>query len=144
MFFLAVVMSLMAALISTFSVTADDDSHEGHHKHSKHDPGCASYCKRAVLYEDFDGDGVWMPWDADLDGKVEKCAREFNPAIEQTCTKMNDVPGYCPEIDSSNPAGGTNYDRCALPQDGTGYWCRLMHGKDTHHLNNASGDDDDD
>ncbi|MFQ5813767.1 MAG: LysM peptidoglycan-binding domain-containing protein, partial [Anaerolineae bacterium] len=41
--------------------------------HGGHDPGCALYCAMSKLHQDFDDDGVWEPWDADEDGKVELC-----------------------------------------------------------------------
>jgi hypothetical protein len=47
--------------------------------------------------------------------------------MEATCHKWS-APD-CPEVDED---GDGEYDRCALPEDGLGFWCRLMHGEDTH------------
>jgi len=92
-----------------------------------HDAGCASYCARALVYEDLDGDGEWNPWDVDEDGKVELCTREFGP--EGTCLTWEPGPMACPEMDGN---GDGVLDRCALPEDGEGFWCKVMYGKDTH------------
>jgi hypothetical protein len=111
---LAMVLSLLVVLSSTVGVMADKPPgvpHEG---------GCVAYCARAVLYEDFDGDGEWVPWDYDENGEAERCLREFFPGVEQMCHHMG-AP-ICPEVG----------DRCARPDDGLGFWCRLMHGKDSH------------
>ena len=97
--------------------------HEAH----GHDAGCAAYCARAIIYEDFDGDGEWVPLDDDGDGKVELCTREFG--AQGTCLTWEGPDFLCPEIDVD---GDGVADRCALPEDGLGFWCKLMYGPDTH------------
>jgi len=98
--------------------------HEAH----GHDAACAAYCARAIIHEDFDGDGVWEPWDADEDGKVELCTRELG-LDGSTCLTWEAGPDSCPEVDGD---GDGVYDRCALPEDGLGFACTLMYGPDTH------------
>ena len=88
-----------------------------------HDGGCAAYCARAVIHIQDDG-GAWLPLDDDKDGKVETCLRELVGG--QQCIKN---AGACPEADGD---GDGVMDRCVLPKDDMGFWCRLMHGSDTH------------
>ena len=102
-----------------------------------HPGGCAAYCAKSIVHV-YVGDGEplpmndpgfdendWVPADLDDDGKVETCLKETS------CIRL----GGCPESDGDGD--GIN-DRCALPQDawpgvgGVYYWCRLMHGKNTH------------
>jgi hypothetical protein len=120
---LAVVLSLLVVLSSTVGVVADKGS-------LPHDGGCVSYCARAVVHVLQGGDwwdeDNWIPLDADGDGKLETCLREV-PSGTQMCHKMG--PPGCPEIDED---GDGVYERCVLPKDGVGFWCRLMNGKDTH------------
>ena len=91
-----------------------------------HDAACASVCARALVYVP-DETGVWVPVDADGDGKIEICTREFGP--EGTCLTWEPGSMGCPEVDGD---GDGVYDRCALPEDGLGFWCKLMYGPDTH------------
>ena len=95
------------------------------------------------MYEDFDGDGIWEPWDLDEDGKVEICTLEGLPGVGEytQCHKL--PPGMCPEF-ASTPGGPL--DRCQLLSDfATGpaqkdedltmrFACVLQNGADTHSL----------
>jgi hypothetical protein len=111
---------------------------------------CTSYCARAIIHvfvgpgpnvsedhPDFDEDS-WVPFDIDGDGKDEICLREDHLAggfyDVPMCMKvvLPNGEGACPEIlnDPAYPDG-----RCPMPGDVgpyEGFWCRLMHGKDTH------------
>lgn len=115
---------------------------EGNNGALPHDGACVAYCARAIIHEfacphlDEDGKPLhsevpmgdpdfheddWQPVDVDGDGKIETCLREY------MCHKWS--PGDCPEFDGD---GDGVYDRCVQPGDGWGFWCRLMHGKNTH------------
>lgn len=128
---LAIVLSLMVMLLATSVVAAGNGRQNGD---LPHDGGCASYCARAVIYiEDENG---WVPFDYNENGVVETCLREVDSAgvtdpteDDVMCHKM--AGGMCPEVasDSGQPEA---FDRCAAPSDNMGFWCRLMHGKDTH------------
>jgi len=99
-----------------------------------HDGGCVAYCARAIVYMYVGEPGKevavddpnfqeadWAPLDVDGDGSPESCHKE------NMCLKL--PPGDCPEVDGD---GDGIPDRCVLAGDGLGFWCRLMHGKDTH------------
>jgi hypothetical protein len=126
MVLLAMVFSLLIVLSTTVGVMADKPTGL---PHEPHDAGCAAYCARAIVHELVEGDeidGIWAPVDDDGDGKVEKCLREL---VNGTTMCIKSERGVCPEWldDPDYPHG-----RCVLKGDGWGFWCRLMHGEDTH------------
>ncbi len=124
MFLLALLLSLLVVFASTAGVMAD----KGGKPHDAHDAGCAAYCARAVIHIK-DASGNWVPWDDDGDGKVEKCLRELTPDEHIMCIKA--ARGICPEIDADEDGW---HERCVLPKDEMGFWCKLIHGPDTHGL----------
>ena len=114
-----------------------------------HDAGCLSYCARSIMYEDFDGDGVWKEWDVDKDGKVEICLLEGMEGVGEymQCHKLGE--GMCPEF-ANTPGGpldrcqllsdfdegGRLHDSPALPPEkgGMRFACVVQNGADTHNV----------
>jgi len=100
-----------------------------------HDGRCVSYCARSIVYSLKPGatevsikdpafnEADWEPCDANGDGKIETCLKE------NMCQKWAPGSDGCPEVDSD---GDGVFDRCVLPGDGLGFWCRLMNGQNTH------------
>ena len=70
---------------------------------------------------------LWIPFDFNGDGKIQKCIVE-TAVLEDPAMKCHKSTG-CPEYLG---LPGAADDRCALPGDQMGAWCRLMHGPDTH------------
>jgi hypothetical protein len=105
-----------------------------------HDGGCVSYCARSIVYVFLGEAGTelpldltkWVPFDANADGKIQSClAEKWGPNGEH-CIEFGPQPNLlgCPEFDVDGDGIG---DRCVLPGDGWGLWCRLMHDQDPGH-----------